>query len=93
MSLLITACLNPRTSQVEFFEMLGMPFGATHAVHNFNRVAEWLVRVIRRYFFLVLEHYFDDYFMTEPAFSINVGMECLREAMVLFGFKLDPDKS
>ena len=73
--------------------MYGPPFGAIHAVHNFNRVAEYLCRLIRRFFNLVMDHYFDDYFLFEPEFSIKVALFCFREAMSAFGFVLDPEKS
>ena len=56
MLICLTAVYNPDISDVEIFEMLGHPFGAVHAVHNFNRLAEWLCRVIRRLLKMVLEH-------------------------------------
>jgi hypothetical protein len=92
-SLAITAVFNPNTQMVDFHEMWGSPFGAAHAVHNFNRLAEWLNRVIRRMLFMVLEHYFDDFTALEPAFSLPAGMWVFRETLRLMGFSLDPDKS
>ena len=89
----MTAVLNPSRGVVEYFDLHGMPFGATHAVHNFNRVAEWLCRTIRRFYRMVLEHYFDDFFCVEPGFSAVVAMYCLKRTINAFGFSLDPNKT
>jgi len=54
---------------VQFHEMYGQPFGAGHAVPNSCRLAEWASRVTRRLLLLVLDHFFDDYFLVEPKCS------------------------
>ena len=87
--LILTALLNPDTGEVELFELFGQPFGAVHAVLNFNRLAEWLCRVIRRLYHLVLEHYFDDFMCVEAEFPLAVGMFCFRRTVELFGFQLE----
>ena len=73
--------------------MFGQPFGAGHAVPNFYRVAEWLCRSLQRYFHLVMDHFFDDFFIIEPDWSIFIGVFCFQEACKHLGFTLDPEKS
>ena len=89
----ITAVYNPHSDQVELFEMLGQPFGAGHAVPNFCRVAEWISRCLQKLYGMVVDHFFDDFFVIEPDLTIHTAMQCLRETFELLGFQLDPDKS
>ena len=70
-SLSITAQLNPATGKVEFFELYGNPFGAAHSVPHFYAAAEWVARVSRRLLLISEDHFFDDYFLVEPQFSIH----------------------
>ena len=89
----ITAVWNPATQKAHFFEMFGQPFGAGHAVPNFCRVAEWLCRFLQRFFYLHVDHFFDDFFAIEPSITLTSGMFVMREAFKTLGFTLDPDKS
>ena len=89
----ITAVWNPATQKVHFFEMFGQPFGAGHAVPNFCRVAEWLCRFLQRFFYLHVDHFFDDFFAIEPSITLTSGMFVMREAFKTLGFTPDPDKS
>jgi len=88
----ITAVLNT-SGGFDLYEMFGQPFGAGHAVPNFYRVAEWLCRATRRYFSIVMDHFFDDFFIVEPQFSIQSAVFCFRRACQLLGFELDSAKS
>ena len=78
---------------VQFHEMYGQPFGAGHAVPNFCRLAEWASRVTRRLLLLVLDHFFDDYFLVEPKCLIASGIWAFRRLLELFGLAIDPGKS
>jgi len=93
LSISITGVYNPDTKEVSLFEMFGQPFGAGHAVPNFYRVAEWLSRVIARGFNIVIDHFFDDFFMVLRRTESHEGSFFVREAFSLLGFKLDPDKT
>ena len=90
--LALTAVFNDLLGVVQLHEMLGQPFGAAHAVHNFNRLAEWISRVVRRMLRMVLDHYFDDFIAVEPAFALSSGMWAFRRIVSIFGFRLDPAK-
>ena len=89
----ITAVYNPESHEVVLFEMYGQPFGAGHAVPNFCRVSEWLSRVLQRYFYLHVDHFFDDFFLVEPSLTIQAGIFVMKESFKLLGFSLDPEKS
>jgi hypothetical protein len=92
-SLCITAVFNPESGTIDYHELYGQPFGAGHAVPNFCRVAEWACRVCRRLLHLMMEHFFDDYFLIEPEFAIASAVWSFRRVMHAFGFALETEKS
>ena len=87
----LTAVYDPTKDRVTLHEMYGQPFGAGHAVPNFCRVAEWISRVMQKLFHMLVDHFFDDFFVVEPEATIQSAMACLRETFTLLG--LDPEKS
>ena len=89
----ITAVYDPHWRDVKLYEIYGQPFGAGHAVPNFCRVAEWLARCACRLFQLLIDHFFDDFFLIEEENLAETAVWCLREFFGLMGFKLDPSKS
>ena len=89
----ITAVMNPKTGQVELFEIYGQPFGAGHAVPNFYRVAEWLCRLLVLGYNLAIDHFFDDYFLVERPECSAISSFCVSESFALLGFELDPEKA
>ena len=89
----VTAVYDPNTDSVGLYLMLGQPFGAGHSVPNFCRVAEWLSRCLQKLYHMVVDHFFDDFFVIEPETTIYSAMTCLKETMALLGFQLDPEKS
>ena len=78
---------------VRYHEMYGQPFGAAAAVTNFYRFSEWVCRALRRFFKMVMDHFFDDYFIVEVGYSLMSAVFCFREGCKLLGVVLDPDKS
>jgi hypothetical protein len=93
MRVAITAVWNPLSKRVQFHEMYGQPFGAGHAVPNFCRIAEWAVRAVRRLLFLVVDHFFDDYFLVEPRCLAASAVWAFRRSMHLFRPHHRPKKS
>ena len=77
--LCLTAVWHSDLGKVQLHEMFGQPFGAAHAVPNFYRFAEWVCRALRRWFHLMLNHFFDDFFVVEPTWSLQSAMFCFRE--------------
>ena len=89
----ITGVYNPHTRRVDLHLMYGQPFGAGHAVPNFCRVAEWIARLLQRRFMLIVDHFFDDFWLVEPAKLADSAMFVLRECFSVLGFQLDGEKS
>jgi len=89
----VTGVFNPHSRRVDLHLMYGQPFGAGHAVPNFCRVAEWIARLLQRRFRLVVDHFFDDFWLVEPAPLAETAMFVLRECFATLGFALDKEKS
>lgn len=89
----VTAVFNPHEGKANLFNLYGQPFGAAHAVPNFYRLAEWACRVLAKAFSLLLDHFFDDFFLVSRASEAEVCSFCLREAFTLLGLTLDDKKS
>lgn len=91
--LAITAVYSPRDKESKLFALYGQPFGAAHAVPNFYRVSEFLSRVVGRAYLLLLDHFFDDFFLVAREKEARVAAFCMNESFKLLGFTLDPDKT
>ena len=89
----ITAVFNPDTNQIDLHELFGQPFGAGHAVPTFYRLAEWLNRAARRLLFIVMDHFFDDYFYLEPKFAAPSATWAFRRLAALTGVNLSDEKA
>ena len=89
----VTGVYNPVERKVELYLMHGQPFGAGHAVPNFYRVAEWLSRLLIRAFGLLIDHFFDDYFLISVSQESATSSFCVRETFALLGFLLDSEKT
>ena len=89
----VTMVVDPDHRTVQYHQLYGQPFGASHAVPNFYRVAEWLCRAARRYFHIALDHFFDDFFYVEPAATAESARKAITFLFDILGFKLDPVKA
>ena len=92
-SISITAVYNPHRREVEFFELFGQPFGAAAAVPNFYRLAEWMSRLLTRAYRILLDQFFDDFFVVLRESEAETTMFLIRESFQLLGLTLDPEKS
>lgn len=91
--LAITAVYSPVDKESKLFALYGQPFGAAHAVPNFYRVSEYLSRLVGRAYKLLLDHFFDDFFLVTQEKESQVSAFCLNESFKLLGFTLDPEKT
>ena len=91
-SFALTCVYNPDEDKVDIHEMWGQPFGSEASVPNFLRLAEWACRASRRLLHLVLDHFFDDFFLVEPEWASSVGLWSFRRCLHTLGFRLDPEK-
>ena len=93
MQLSVTGVYCPHEQSAHFFLMHGQPFGAGHSVPNFYRVAEFINRIIIRHYKVLMDHFFDDFYMVSKSSESTTSAFCLRETFKLLGFVLDPEKS
>jgi hypothetical protein len=88
----IIAVWNPREKKVEFFEQIALPFGATAAVHSFNRPAVCLRTLFIRLFRMCLGSFFDDFPVLEYGPIAEETGDIMLEALKLFGWEVSEDK-
>ena len=93
MQLSVTGVYCPHEQSAHFFLMHGQPFGAGHSVPNFYRVAEFINRIIIRHYKVLMDHFFDDFYMVSKSSESTTSAFCLRETLKLLGFVLDLEKS
>ena len=88
----VVALWNPDAKRVEFFIVLGMPFGLAASVLQFNRPMEMVVAALRRLFGVPCAHYYDDLVNAGPAYSSKSDDDTTRALCFLLGFVLDDGK-
>jgi hypothetical protein len=79
-------------SRVEFFIILGLPFGLHTSVLQFNRLPKLIEAFMRAYFFIAICHYYDDFCIVEPEISAHLAQFILRRTIDILGFLLDAEK-
>ena len=62
----MVALKEPDTGEVKFFIARALPFGASAAVHGFNRAAMALNHLVHEYIGVPCTHYFDDFTIIVP---------------------------
>ena len=88
----VVALWNPHTKRVEFFIVLGMPFGLATAVLQFNRPMELMQSVLRRLLAVPCAHYYDDWVTPSPACMAKSDDKTVRRTHWIIRFLLDADK-
>ena len=88
----VVALWNPAAKRVEFFIVLGMPFGLGTSVLQFNRPMEAMQSVMRRMLGIPCAHYYDDWATPSPGYAAKSDDDSLREFHRILGFLLDDDK-
>ena len=69
---------NCETDQVEVYRLKTLPFGATHSVYNFLRLARMLCTIMVRGLFLLTANFYDDFILaSSPQLRVSAssGME------------------
>ena len=69
---------NCETNRVEVYRLKTLPFGATHIVYNFLRLARMLYTIMVRGLFLLTTNFYDDFILASPPQlreSASSGME------------------
>ena len=78
---------------VEYFTMPGFNFGISSAVPQFNRIPELCVLCARRIFGVVAAKFFDDFNVTETAWTARSGQRALRQQQVELGMPFSEEKA
>lgn len=65
-----------------------IPFGATAAIHGFNRVAIALQTIITKIFGIPCAHYFDDFTFIVPSTLGQELIEIVKEGLVFLGWRV-----
>ena len=76
---------NPDTGKAEFFEAHALPFGASAAVHGFNRLAESLETILAELFGIPSTHYFDDFTFVLPKVMADLVAGAAKKVLGLLG--------
>ena len=83
---------NPETNGVEFFTCNALPFGASAAVHGFNRAASAIEAVLVQIFGVPCTHYFDDFTCVVPGCLAKRMLEIAKGALDRLGWSVKDDK-
>lgn len=82
----VCAMKDPDTEKVMFFELHALPFGASAAVHNFNRASMALEHIFASVFGIPCTHYFDDFTFIGPDNMMPSLMEIAKYASAFLGW-------
>ena len=89
----VVAIWNPRAKKVEFFLVLGMPFGLVSSVLQFNRPMEFMQAAMRIFLAIPCAHYFDDWICASITRFAKSDDESLRKFVTqVIKCWLDDDK-
>ncbi len=90
--LAIFALKNPTTGEVEYFEANALPFGASAAVHGFNRAVSALEHILQEIFVIPCAHYFDDFIFIMPAAFARQVTEGAKMVLDFLGWSVKTEK-
>ena len=88
----VIGVLNTDSGKAEFYEMHALPFGASSAVHHFNRASEALEAVLQHIFGVPCSHYFDDFTFLLPESLATQALELVKDVFELLGWPLKNDE-
>ncbi len=83
--LAILGMKNPKTGEPEYFEMARLPFGASAAVHGFNRVVQAIESILKTQLGIPCTHYFDDFTFVLPRAFGEAAIQEVRRALSTLG--------
>ena len=84
--------LRPGSSTLYRARMLGLPFGSTASPVAFARLTAAVKHIARALGLICLQCYVDDFYIIEPADTIDSAVEALRALAECIGILFDPKK-
>jgi hypothetical protein len=91
--LCLLAVLCPTTGTAFLFEPFAQPFVSASAVPNFYKCEDLICELGQKYLSLCMDHFFDDFWVIEPEYSVASAQTALRGLLDVLGFKWDLRKS
>ena len=73
------------------YQLRTLPFGATHSVYSFLRLARMLCTICTREFFLLTTNFYDDYILASLPNSVESSKNSMELVFMLTGWKFDMD--
>ena len=77
---------NHKSGRPEIFRSLSLPFGATHSVYSFLRLARMLHAIATRQLFLITTNFFDDFILASPQELADSSSRSLEVLFLLTGW-------
>ena len=73
------------------YQLRTLPFGATHSVYSFLRLARMLYTICTRELFLLTTNFYDDYILASLPNSVESSKNSMELVFMLTGWKFDMD--
>ena len=82
---------NCETDRPETYQLVTLPFGATHSVYSFLRLARMLYTICTRQLFLLTTNFYDDYILASLPGSVESAKNSMELVFMLTGWRFDMD--
>ena len=82
---------NCELGRPEIYQLRTLPFGATHSVYSFLRLARMLYTICTREFFLLTTNFYDDYILASLPNSTESSKNSMELVFMLTGWRFDMD--
>jgi len=82
---------NCELDRPEVYQLRTLPFGATHSVYSFLRLARMLYTICTRELFLLTTNFYDDYILASLPNSVESSKNSMELVFMLTGWKFDMD--
>ena len=82
---------NCELGRAEVYQLTTLPFGATHSVYSFLRLARMLYTICTRSLFLLTTNFYDDYILASLAQSVESAKNSMELVFMLTGWNFDRD--
>ena len=82
---------NCETGGPEVYQLLTLPFGATHSVYSFLRLARLLYTIATRGLYLLTTNFYDDYILASLPGSVESSKNAMELIFMLTGWQFGTD--
>ena len=82
---------NCELGKPEVYQLRTLPFGATHSVYSFLRLARMLYTICTRELFLLTTNFYDDYILASLPNSTESSKNSMELVFMLTGWRFDMD--